>query len=121
MQRKRVRGSKKPETILQEKIAAYLRNKGWYVKSTHGNEYQSGFPDLYCIHRNYGTRWVEVKIKEKYKFTPAQLDTFPMFQAHGVGVWILVDANDFEYRKLFSRPNWTTYLPELKPRARNAR
>ena len=80
------------------------------MKETHGNMYQSGFPDLFACHKRYGSRWIEVKNPLKYKFTPAQLQDFPMFAAHGVGVYVLTAATQLEYDKLFLPANWHTYL-----------
>lgn len=89
-----------------------LRYKGWFVKSTHGNIYQSGFPDLFCSHSDYGHRWVEVKLPDMKgsKFTSAQLKEFPKFCANGSGVWILTADTEDEYEKLFKQYNWFSYL-----------
>lgn len=76
--------------------------------------YQEGFPDLYCCHFSLGTRWVEVKMPIGYVFTPAQIKTFPEFNAKGVGVWIMTAATEFEYKKLFQPQNWYTYLGVCK-------
>lgn len=81
---------------------------------THGNLYQSGFPDVYCMHRSYGSRWVEVKNPLAYAFTPAQIREFPLMVAHGTGVWVLVAATEEEYQKLFKPCNWWHYLSILK-------
>jgi hypothetical protein len=109
-------GKKKPETLLQEQIIKQLRYKGWFVKSTHGNMYQSGFPDLYCTHRVYGHRWVEVKMPTRTGdvFTPAQHEIFPLLCANGAGVWVLVADTEQEYEKLFKRFNWYLYLEAFK-------
>lgn len=87
-----------------------LRTKGWFVKETHGNMYQSGFPDLFATHKDYGHRWIEVKNPESYKFQRSQLLDFPRFCAAGSGVWILVAATPAEYKKLFQPYNWRSYL-----------
>lgn len=87
-----------------------MRHRGWFVKETHGNLYQSGFPDVYCTHSQYGIRWVECKNAEAYCFTPAQLETFPKLAANGTGIWIIVAATEAEYQKLWSPPNWYVYL-----------
>lgn len=103
---------KGPEALIQEAIIKYLLCKGWYVMVTHGNMFQSGFPDLFACHTKYGQRWIEVK-KPKFKgskFTPAQIECFPKLCANGSGVWILTAATDAEYDKLFSRHNWWVYL-----------
>ena len=107
---RKIRSRRKPETIIQNKIMDLLKTKDWFVKHTHGNAFQAGFPDLYAAHRIYGTRWIEVKNPTGYAFTPAQLDTFPMFAAKGVGIWVLTAATELEYLKLFKPPNWGTFL-----------
>lgn len=110
MDPKKLKKKAGPESIIQDALIDFLTLKGWYCKSTHGNIYQFGFPDLYACHKRYGSRWIEVKYLEGYRFTPAQLDVFPQFSAHGVGVWILVAATEYEYQKLFLPPNWHTFM-----------
>lgn len=73
---------------------------------THGNMFQSGFPDLYAYHSKHGPRWIEVKNPLSYKFTEAQLRNFPKMGR----VWILVAATQAEYEKLWLPPNWWTYI-----------
>ena len=85
-----------------------LTLKGWFVKSTHGNSLQQGFPDLYACHPRYGQRWIEVKNPKKYEFTAAQLEDFPRI-SQGGGIWILVAATEDEYLKLFKEQNWYVY------------
>lgn len=103
----------RPEAKVQDAIESYFRNRGWFVKSTHGNLYQSGFPDLYVTHRVYGARWVEVKLPgmKGSRFTDAQMLTFPQLCANGSGVWVLTAATDTEYEKLFKPANWYVYIP----------
>lgn len=101
---------KGPERIIQDAIVAFLRVRGWHVMETHGNMYQSGFPDLYATHSKYGHRWIEVKNPGKYVFTPAQLEHFPKLAANGSRIWILTAATDSEYKKLFEEHNWWKYL-----------
>lgn len=107
---KKKRGGRKPETIIQNDIIKLLRYKEWYVKPTHGNAFQSGFPDLYACHYTYGPRWIEVKVKDKYSFTQAQLENFPKMQSAGARIWVLVEATEYEYDKLFKPANWLSYL-----------
>lgn len=105
--------AKKPETILQDKICNFLKLRDWLTKETHGNMFQSGFPDVFAAHVRHGYRWIEVK-REKYKFTKAQIDNFKRFSLHGVGVWILQAPTEEEYMKLFRAPNWEEfYYAEL--------
>ena len=61
----RLNPRKGPEAKIQEAIIKKIKSLDWYVKSTHGNMYQSGFPDLFISHAKYGQKWVEVKNKEK--------------------------------------------------------
>ncbi len=110
----RLKKKKGPEKIIQDALVEFLEYRGWLVKKTHGNEYQSGLPDLYCAHRKYGQRWIEVKNPDAYAFTPAQLEFFPKLAAVGVGVWVLVKADEHEYNKLWLPPNWHTYLSIMK-------
>ncbi len=99
-----------PEYIIQQAIIRKLRGLEWFVKPTHGNMYQSGFPDLFCYHSSYGLRWVEVKNPKKYAFTTAQIQDFPKFSAVQCGIWVLTSDSEEEYKKLFRPANWHTYL-----------
>ncbi len=110
----KTRSRKGPESQIVTDIRDFLKLRDWYTIKTHGSEYQSGLPDLYCCHKRYGARWVEVKNPLKYSFTPAQLDTFPLLAAHGVGVWVLTAGTDFEYQKLFGPANWHTFLSIMR-------
>lgn len=108
----RKHGSKGPEAIIQKKIIDRLRKENWFVLVTHGNMYQSGFPDLFATHTRYGHRWIEVKLPEMKgsRFTPAQIETFPKLCAFGSGVWILTGNSDLEFFKLHKPCNWVFYL-----------
>jgi hypothetical protein len=112
--KKSVNHKRGPEDIIQEAIISYLRVREWFVKSTHGNMYQSGFPDLCAWHHKYGQRWIEVKNPGHYQFTAAQLRDFPLICANGGEIWIMVAATDEEYAKLFKPFNWFMYLDVMK-------
>jgi hypothetical protein len=101
-----------PESKIQDSVICLLRIKGWYVKATTGNMYQSGFPDLFACHSRYGQRWIEIKLPEMKgsHFTAAQLEDFPKLSANGSGVWIMCKATEDEYMKLFKPANWYVYL-----------
>lgn len=107
-----------PEDLVQTTIVKMLRYKGWFVRATHGNMYQSGFPDLFACHVRYGQRWIEVKDPNRGGdvFTNAQHEVFPLLCANGSGVWVLIGSSDSEYNKLFNRPNWSSYLDIWKPK-----
>lgn len=85
----------------------------WLVMPTHGNEYQSGFPDLYCAHFLYGQKWIEIKNPDGFSFTPAQLEMFPLLNSKNVGVWILMSAESHELQKIHGPQNWYHYLSIL--------
>ena len=99
----------RPEDLIVEQIKRYLREREWLVKKTHGNQFQSGLPDLYCHHKRYGQRWIEVKTKVG-KLESSQVEFFTELSAAGCGVWVLTGATDEEYAKLFHAANWYTFL-----------
>ena len=101
---------KRPEAKIQKEVIAYLEERGWFVKVTHGNAYQSGLTDLIVCHKVYKIRFIDIKVAGSYKLTKAQLRDWPKFCKNGAGVWIMVAATDFEYKKLFKEPNWAMYL-----------
>jgi len=105
-----IKAKRGPERQIQDDLIAFLKIRDWFVFETHGNMYQRGLPDLYIAKRSFGPRWIEVKNRDKFNFTGAQLETFPLMQAAGVGIWILTAASEFEYSKLFRPPNWYTFL-----------
>ena len=78
-----IRKRGRPEAKIQKAIIEYLKIRDWCVMPTHGNMYQQGFPDLYAVHHNNGTRWIEVKNPVAYSFTPAQRKFFPLISVAG--------------------------------------
>lgn len=109
-----------PEAAIQERIVQFLRDRGWHVKPTHGNAYQKGVPDLLCFNRQFiqtewgGYRPIDTKVWGQHKYTKAQCLEWPgwMPEAGGPGVWIMMDANDKWYSKLFEAPNmWDYWKP----------
>ena len=107
-----MRGTRKPEDLVRDKIVKMLRGKNWFCVVTHGNMFQSGLPDIYATHKVFGHRWVEVKMPNRRGdvFTAAQHDVFPKLCAFGDGVWVLTSESEEEYKKLFRPSNWWTYL-----------
>lgn len=97
------------EADIQDRLKDFLRAREWLVEQTHGNEFQNGFPDLYCFHRKWEYRWIDCKRPGKYSFTKAQRIKWPLWDKFGVGIWILTDATQNEYDKLFHPPNWRDY------------
>lgn len=102
-------GKSGPEAKIQADWIDFLLIRGWYCMETHGNIYQFGFPDVYCMHSKLGTRWTEIKNPGKFSFTPAQIEKFPKMCANGAGVWVITAATEEEYAKLFQPPNWWQY------------
>lgn len=94
------RKAKGPEAEIQDAIVAMLRARLWYVQETHGNVYQSGLPDIFATHRNYGFRWIEVKRRSGSRLTNAQKSCFPQIVANGCPIYFMYEATDSEYLKL---------------------
>ena len=110
---------RKRESLIQGDLIDFLRHREWLVEPTHGNLVQKGFPDLYCHHVRWEYRWIDVKVEGQYQFTKWQKLKWPNWEKHGVGIWILTGAH--EYQKLFRPPNWRDYwkesygeLPDIK-------
>jgi hypothetical protein len=104
----------KPEDAIQARIISFLEARGWHVEKMHGNAFQKGIPDLYCFHPKMNPpeglhRWVDVKVKGRYQLTKAQCQKWPLWESIDLGVWIMVDATEEEYRKLFGGPNFRDY------------
>lgn len=78
----------------------------------HGNMYQSGIPDLYCFKKQYGERWIDVKVEGRYSFTKAQRIKWPKWRDAGIGIWILTGTTQVDYDRLFAPPNWQDYWKE---------
>lgn len=98
------------ECTIRDKIVRELVLRGWYCRITHGNAYQSGFPDIFACSRRYGVRWIEVKRPTGSRFTQAQLNVFTKFASKNVGVWVLVADTEWEINKLFGPSNWYSML-----------
>lgn len=104
---------KGPEAVIQKNFIAYLKQRGWLVERMIGNQLQKGIPDIYIYHHEHGARWVDLKNPVDYEFTSAQKWKWPIWESHGVGIWIITGWTDEEYDKLFAEPNWRDYW---KPR-----
>ena len=105
----------KPEHILQDKVIAMMRDRGWFVRQTHGNAFQKGFPDLYCFNESFRKapfgreRWIDCKVPGQHRYTKAQCQEWPLWEAAGIGIWIMMYATDEWYAKLFGPPNFRDY------------
>jgi len=79
--------------------------------NTHGNLYQKGFPDAYCVHPKFRQRWVEYKRPKIGRYTKDQLKWFPVFELCGIKIWVMTEASEEQYKMLVSEPsNWREYL-----------
>lgn len=112
MNPKKVTPAKGPERVIQDALIDFLTLRGWYVKETHGNMFQSGFPDLYCTHFTHGSRWIEVKLPGMVgsRWQQAQYECFPKMVANGSRIWILTAATETEYKKLWLPCNLHVYM-----------
>jgi len=99
----------RPEKIIEDKIRDKLTLQGWFVIKTHGNQFQSGLPDLYATHSKYGIRWIEVKTPTG-RFTAAQRDVFPKLSANGTRIWVLEGAEEHDLNLIFGPENWYRFL-----------
>lgn len=74
--------------------------------------YQEGMPDLYCMHPQHGSRWIEVKLPNMVgsRWTPAQRHWFPLMAKYGMRIYILTNDSEAEYKKLFMEDNWLEYF-----------
>lgn len=73
-----------------------LRDRGWHVVKTHGNEFQRGLPDTRIMHHAYGGRWVEFKVIDRtpkgtpqIHLTTSQKKLWPIWVAHGEKIWVV--------------------------------
>lgn len=112
MEAKRLQAKHGPEYYIRAKVITLLQGRGWIVRIVHGSLYQSGLPDLYATHKQYGPRWIEVKLPNMIgsRWTAAQQKTFPELSSNGSPIWIMVSDSESEYRKLFQPENWLEYF-----------
>ncbi len=98
-----------PEDAIQRRIVSAMELRRWFVRETHGNAFQKGFPDLFCWHATYGLRWIDCKVPARFKYTKAQVIQWPKWEAGGVGVWVMFADSEEEYGKLFKPHNFRDY------------
>ncbi len=97
-----------PEAKGAKRLRLHMRAKGWYIKKLHGGRYQSGLPDLLCLHSLHGHRWVETK-SPGGKLRQSQIHEFTIMEQHGEQIYVLEDEKD--YMKLFNKKgNWLQYV-----------
>ncbi len=107
-----------PEFYIQNRWVDFLGSKGWHVERMIGNAYQKGIPDLFLANTKYGQRFLDIKVYGSYNFTKAQKLKWPIWEAFGVGVWILGAISPEtctkrhmikEHTKLLQPPNWREF------------
>jgi hypothetical protein len=102
--------SKQPlESKIQNDIRSFLHARAWLTERMHGNAYQVGIPDLFCWHKKYGFRWLDIKRPVGHSLTKAQIQKWPQWESTELGVWIMTAASEEEYKKLFGPPNFRAY------------
>lgn len=101
------RPRKNIETKNSNRIRNVLRTHGWYTKKVHGGKYQSGLPDILCIHPKHGTIWIETKVKGQ-RLRQSQVMEFNKMTKAGAKIFVLHD--DTEISIIFGRPNWVEYI-----------
>jgi hypothetical protein len=111
--RKAYKRKNREQQIRDKEIRPMLKDLGWLVEVTHGNRFMKGFPDLYLMHPEFSSRWVDVKVEGDYEYTEAQRKKWPRWHKHGTGIWIMTGASQDQYERLFKPPNWLDYW---KPR-----
>lgn len=105
----KLRSKTGPEAVIQRNFILYLKERGWHVERMIGNILQKGIPDIYVMHPEHGDRWIDLKNPLDYEFTRAQRVKWPIWEAHGVRIWIITGWSDADYDKLFQPPNWREY------------
>jgi len=107
------RARKHPEKIMENKVRRHLEKLGWLTIKTHGNQFQSGLPDLYCAHPLYGQRWIEMKTPSGV-MTAAQKRVFPKLHKAGVRIHIITCVEDLgtpgSRKGIFGPDNWEQYI-----------
>jgi hypothetical protein len=107
----KIKAAHGPEWTIQRNFIQFLEERSWNVERMVGNMMQKGIPDIYISHMNHGQRWVDLKNPGAYEFTMAQIQKWPVWEAHGDHIWIITCNEDYD--KLFEPPNWREYW---KPR-----
>jgi len=109
MDPKKFRSKDGPEAIIQGNFIDYVEARAWHVERMIGNQLQKGIPDIYIMHPEHGTRWIDLKNPKGYEFTTAQRLKWPIWEKHGTPIWIITGWFDSDYDMLFAPCNWRDY------------
>ena len=96
-----------PEWKIQRDFIRFLEERHWHVERMIGNMMQVGIPDIWATHYRHGQRWIDLKNPVAYEFTMRQIQKWPVWEAHGCGIYII--TCDEDYPKLFGEPNMREY------------
>lgn len=97
-----------PEAVGARHLRLYMMKEGWHIEKLHGGKYQSGFPDLLCLHPRYGIRWIETKAPGG-KLSSRQIEKFHKFKKYGQQIYVLEDET--HYSRIFEEVgNWERYV-----------
>lgn len=108
--RMKIKQAKGPEWYIQQRIIKYLRDRQWKVKVMAAHKFMWAVPDLLASHRKEGPRFIEVKNPENFSFTDAQTQEFPQWISHGLPIYVLCEANQENYDRLFKESNLWLYM-----------
>ena len=96
----------RPEDAIQGRVVLFLEARGWLVERIIGVAAQSGLPDLYCYHKDFGSKWIDIKVKGNCTMTPRQCQKWPVWEAKGRDIHIMYEATEEDYRNIFGPANW---------------
>ena len=102
---------RQPESVAVRRLQNLFAQQGWVAYKTHGSAYQAGFPDLYCTHKLFRSRLVEVKMPWG-KLTPAQRAVFPQLSNNGSPIWIIKSLWPVNDDQLLARIRFVQTCPE---------
>jgi len=111
---KKIRPAHGPEYGIMKEILTFLKARGWHCERIVGLGIQFGLPDLLVCHKKYGIRFIEVKNEDRFGFTKAQKWKFPLLMENGCGIWVMTEATEGQYERLFKEPNLWDYLDRRK-------
>ena len=80
------------------------------TEKAHGSAYQRGWPDLYCVHPNFGSYWIEMK-RPGEQLRQTQMDRIRKWHKFGVRIFVLEGAH--QVNRLLEKPNWWHYCGGL--------